>query len=97
MEIMRIKIREQIKEFNEMIVVEADQDFDRCYCSGFPEIRWFGEEGLLATATIQHFKAISYNRFPAHAKISEESGAKLVEWMIDNKIPDPFGEIERRR
>ena len=78
----------EIEELRENLEFENRQQRSVCPCLGYPGVDWYRGNRRIAHASIQHGRAIRWGGFQADARLTEESSAWLVQWLLDHEIDE---------
>jgi hypothetical protein len=76
----------EIAALCENLQFKSKQKRSTCYCAGYPRVDWYGGREQLAITSIQHGRAVRWEGFQGDADLTQESGAWLVEWLVEHGV-----------
>jgi hypothetical protein len=94
--LLRITDPSEIKRVSDNLVFLPEQMPGQCACCGYPGIDWYKGRTRLALTAIQHGVAVRWKGFPGDSELTTTSAQWLMQWLLDNKIPDHHSEFAER-
>lgn len=76
----------EVLELRGNLVFEKQQQLSVCPCLGYPGVDWYQGKARIALTSIQHGRAVRWREFQGDVRLTEESGAWLVRWLIEHGV-----------
>ncbi len=78
----------EIDQLRENLEFESRQQRYVCPCPGYPGVDWYRGNQRIAHTSIQHGRAVRWEGFQADAQLTEESSARLVQWLVEHEVDE---------
>jgi hypothetical protein len=78
----------EVQQLRENLVFEKQQQLSVCACRGYPGVDWYRGEDRMAITSIQHGRAVRWKGFQGDVRLTEESGAWLVQWLTEHGVDE---------
>ncbi len=83
-----------IQELRDNLEFKSGQERSVCACPGYPRVDWYRGKECIAITSIQHGRAVRWEGFQGDARLTDNSSAWLVRWLVNHEVDEDKMRLE---